>query len=485
MELIKFHEAELKTDLVAEIAHNLESDIASGRYPLGTKLPREKDLQEIYGVGRGTVREAISVLRQKGYLVSRRGQGGGTFVRSPDLDAIRDNVMITLMRSNIAVDKVIEFRMAFDSALYWVIVNQSTPEDAQSLQHLCEGLRVRAQAGSISFMELIEIDMDLYRRIGASAHNSLISSLLASISQCLRPPVSSLDGTDRETIIQFIEHWCEYIDALNNRQQEKFYHLIYNYYEKFHIMFNTPAKKWNVNTSSELETSGDANQDLTKRIEKMLIDGHYTTGDRLPSERELQEKFHVGRSSLRESLRMLQQKGWITRKRGASGGAFISEPKLETIRDNILLTFDADSIILDEYINFRIFIDIMMFKIFIKNYTSKDIKIILNQLHIIDKLIKNENKNKNDIVNININLCRYCFIATENPILIGVYDNIRKKFGYEELLILNDYRTSYSTKAWREYLSALQNRDFYAFCCLTHGHYDKFRKTMSIQEKNS
>lgn len=482
--MIKFHETDPKPGLVAEVVRSLESDMASGRYPLGAKLPREKDLQEIYGVGRGTVREAISVLRQKGCLVSRRGQGGGTFVRLPDPDAIRDNVMITLMRSNIAVDKVIEFRMAFDSALYWVIVNQSTPEDAEALRQICENLRVRAQSDTLSFMELLEIDKVLYQRIGASAHNPLISSLLTSISQCLRPPISSLEGTDRENVALFIEHWHEYIDALSHRQQEKFYHLIYSYYEKFHDMFDTLTKKWGATVSTGHGDAGEANLDLAARLEKMLIDGDYAAGDRLPSERELQETFHVGRSSLRESLRMLQQKGWIIRKRGVNGGAFINEPKLETIRDNILLTFDVENISIDEYINFRIFLDIMMFKLFIKNYTSKDIEFISHELNVIDELLKSEKPDEREIVNINIRLCRHCFRAAQNPILLGVYDNTRKKFGYEEILNLNNgYLANYSTKAWRDYLSALQKRDFYTFCGLIHAHYEKFRTTISIQDK--
>jgi DNA-binding FadR family transcriptional regulator len=46
----------------------------------GERLPAERDLAERLQVSRVTLREAISALREAGYLESRRGRTGGTFV---------------------------------------------------------------------------------------------------------------------------------------------------------------------------------------------------------------------------------------------------------------------------------------------------------------------------------------------------------------------------------------------------------------------
>src|SRR5215204_5479185 len=48
----------------------------------GDRLPAERDLAEQLQVSRVTLREAIRALREAGFLESRRGRTGGTFVVS-------------------------------------------------------------------------------------------------------------------------------------------------------------------------------------------------------------------------------------------------------------------------------------------------------------------------------------------------------------------------------------------------------------------
>lgn len=50
----------------------------------GDRLPPERELSARMGVSRETLREAIGSLREAGYLASRRGRAGGTFVVARD-----------------------------------------------------------------------------------------------------------------------------------------------------------------------------------------------------------------------------------------------------------------------------------------------------------------------------------------------------------------------------------------------------------------
>jgi len=63
---------------------------------------------------------------------------------------------------------------------------------------------------------------------------------------------------------------------------------------------------------------------------------HLVSGDPLPSERELTESFGVGRSSIREALRMLESQGVIT---SANGGTFVVAEAANPLNSSLQLVF--------------------------------------------------------------------------------------------------------------------------------------------------
>lgn len=70
--------SEDSTPLYMQLAKNLRAHIASGEIDPGSALPSERDLSEITGMSRVTVRKGIDQLIEEGVLF--RKQGSGTFV---------------------------------------------------------------------------------------------------------------------------------------------------------------------------------------------------------------------------------------------------------------------------------------------------------------------------------------------------------------------------------------------------------------------
>ncbi len=66
-----------------ETVERLLRAIKLGVVASGDRLPAERELAARLGVARATLREAIHALAEAGYVASRRGRYGGTFVTQP------------------------------------------------------------------------------------------------------------------------------------------------------------------------------------------------------------------------------------------------------------------------------------------------------------------------------------------------------------------------------------------------------------------
>ena len=97
----------VKTSLYLEIATQIKKSILGGYYQPGEKLPSERDLAEVFGVGRPAIREALMTLSERGLVEMNRGRKGN-LVKKPNLlqgvSAMREQMswLIQVSESTIA-----------------------------------------------------------------------------------------------------------------------------------------------------------------------------------------------------------------------------------------------------------------------------------------------------------------------------------------------------------------------------------------------
>lgn len=65
-----------------KLADRIESEIRSGKLPVGARLPGEREMREVYEVGIGTARRAMRELRERG-LVHTLGTKGTYVIALP------------------------------------------------------------------------------------------------------------------------------------------------------------------------------------------------------------------------------------------------------------------------------------------------------------------------------------------------------------------------------------------------------------------
>lgn len=71
--------------------------------------------------------------------------------------------------------------------------------------------------------------------------------------------------------------------------------------------------------------------DVFLQLRDAILSGEVAEGTRLPNERDLAERFEVGRPTVREALRSLEALGMVEIRAGRTGGAFAVRPSEATL----------------------------------------------------------------------------------------------------------------------------------------------------------
>lgn len=80
---------------------------------------------------------------------------------------------------------------------------------------------------------------------------------------------------------------------------------------------------------------GRISEVIVEQIRLLMRQGQLRPGDRLPSERDLGERFGVSRVTVREALRMLESAGLVEIRVGARGGAFVTAPSSNRVGEGL------------------------------------------------------------------------------------------------------------------------------------------------------
>ena len=171
-----------RTGLVDQVIDQLRELMASGEWPLGSRIPPEAELVTALGVGRNTVREAIRALSHSGLLEVR--QGDGTFVRATSeiSGAVRKLCGDELLH-------VLEVRRALEVEGARLAASARTEQDVREIE---ECLAARDEAvRRLDRETVITRDADFHLRLVRASHNPVLVGLYEGISEAVRSRVAS------------------------------------------------------------------------------------------------------------------------------------------------------------------------------------------------------------------------------------------------------------------------------------------------------
>jgi GntR family transcriptional repressor for pyruvate dehydrogenase complex len=115
---------------------------------------------------------------------------------------------------------------------------------------------------------------------------------------------------------------------------------------------------------------------LANELRERILSGEYPEGTPLPPERELVIQTRMGRTTVREALRVLEVQGLVRIKAGRAGGAFVQHPGEESIANSLELLIRGRQIRLESVHETREAIEPTCARLAALNRTSGDLRLL-------------------------------------------------------------------------------------------------------------
>jgi GntR family transcriptional repressor for pyruvate dehydrogenase complex len=196
-----------RTTLTEDVCSKLTAHLVRGDWQEGDRLPSERELCKLLGVGRASLREALKALELMGLVESRVGEG--TFVCSRSDFLARPLFWSIAGSDETQLKELIEARLLMERELAMLAAKRADDEDLLRIRTLLDRMN-----RSIDKREAyLTADLDFHLAIAQAAHNRPLLNAVQLIRNVMRqwieeslrvPGISSTSLKQHELIFEMI-----------------------------------------------------------------------------------------------------------------------------------------------------------------------------------------------------------------------------------------------------------------------------------------
>lgn len=122
----------IRDRLYEQVAQQIQELIVAEGWPVGYRIPTERELGEQFGVSRTVIREALKALAERGLVAIRAGRG--TFVANLGTAALKEPMRLFFQRQNISYRNLVEARRVLEVEIAGLAAERAEPEQIERMR---------------------------------------------------------------------------------------------------------------------------------------------------------------------------------------------------------------------------------------------------------------------------------------------------------------------------------------------------------------
>jgi GntR family transcriptional repressor for pyruvate dehydrogenase complex len=164
-----------RSEKVSEaVARELVRDVATNQLPPGTKLPPESVMLETFGVGRGSLREALRILEIHGLVSMRPGPRGGPVVEAVDSSDFARMASLFFFLNGSTYGDLLEARRVMDPVMAKLAAERRDKPGLHRLEEVLELSRTQPDASDAAWLH----NSSTFHLVVAGMSGNLVLDLL-------------------------------------------------------------------------------------------------------------------------------------------------------------------------------------------------------------------------------------------------------------------------------------------------------------------
>lgn len=187
------------------VVEQVESAILDGALRQGERLPSEMKLKEMFGTSRGTVREALRVLEQKGLVTIRTGVKGGATVKEANTEAMSDGMALLIRQQRVSLEKLAEFREFLEGFAAEKAAERCDKEEIAALNAILKSIEAHVSSEPEDWHEFHRLDAIFHRRLAEMADNPLVEANLSTIHENIHGYFQKYLPFSRELLLEDVD----------------------------------------------------------------------------------------------------------------------------------------------------------------------------------------------------------------------------------------------------------------------------------------
>ena len=210
-----------QTSLVMNVVSQIEKAILDQTYRPEQKLPSPQELMDLLKTSRGTLREALRILEQKGLIEIRLGVKGGAFVKEANAKSVSEGLDLLIRHCKISLEDLTEFRIVIEPSMISLVIERATEDDLKSLNKYIEQMRIHTQKGANSWEDFLDVSIHLRKTLIRLARNYMYEAILIPLFENIMAYVHHYLPGENGLVEEAFRDWENIIKAIQERDNEK------------------------------------------------------------------------------------------------------------------------------------------------------------------------------------------------------------------------------------------------------------------------